>query len=394
MTGMWLSNFEVVLRHEVLPHGSVRIEDGVIAEIVERPVPDPVIDGDGLLLLPGLVDLHGDAIEREIQPRANATLPIDMGVVELDKRHAACGVTTGFAAISFSEDSHSIDGVRSEEFAHRIVSTIGDLKSALMTDLHIHARFEVNNERALPILRTLVDANAVDLVSLTDHTPGQGQYRDLEYFVRYDAKKRNLTLAQAHANARQRIMEREARSSVWEIVSDVTALARQRGIPIASHDDDTPEKVALMQSLGAVISEFPVTLEAAREARRRGMQTVMGAPNALRGRSNTGNLSARAALRDGGVDILASDYHPAALLRAALSLAEDGLATLPDAVALVTDGPARAVGLDDRGMIAVGRRADLALVARRPVPGVRGTFCNGRFVYSSFASASPLVRKW
>ena len=391
---MWLSNFGVVLRHEVLPHGSVRIEDGVIAEIVERPVPDPDIDGDGLLLLPGLVDLHGDAIEREIQPRANATLPIDLGVVELDKRHAACGVTTGFAAISFSEDSHSIDGVRSEEFAHRIVSTIGDLKSALMTDLHVHARFEVNNERALPILRTLVDANAVDLVSLTDHTPGQGQYRDLEYFVRYDAKKRSLTLAQARATARQRIMEREARSSVWEIVSDVTALARRRGIPIASHDDDTPEKVALMQSLGAVISEFPVTLEAAREARRRGMQTVMGAPNALRGRSNTGNLSARAALRDGGVDILASDYHPAALLRAALSLADDGLATLPDAVALVTDGPARAVGLDDRGMIAVGRRADLTLVARRPVPDVRGTFCNGRLVYSSFASASPLVHKW
>ncbi len=383
---MWLSNFEVVLRHEVLPCGSVQVEDGMIAEIIDRPVPEPEVDGNGMLLLPGLIDLHGDALEREIQPQPHAVLPIDMGVVELDKRHAACGVTTGFAAISFAEHSHGSDNVRSEDFAHRIVTVIGDLKAALTTDLHIHARFEVNHDRAVPILRELVAENAVDLVSLNDHTPGQGQYRDMEYFVRYHAHKRNVSLEEARAHARQRVLDREARSCVWEIVSEVTALARQKGIPIASHDDDTPEKVALMQSLGAVISEFPVTIEAAHEARRRGMHTVMGAPNALRGQSNSGNMSARSALRDGGVDVLASDYHPAALLRAALFLAEERLASLPDAIALITDNPANAVGLDDRGAIAVGRRADFALVDRNPVPRVRGTMRGGRFIYSSFAT--------
>ena len=378
---MWLSDFRVVLPDAVLPRGSVRLEDGHVADIVDMPMPNPAIHGAGMLLLPGLVDLHGDMIEREAEPRPGAAFPLDMAVTELDKRLACAGVTTAFVAVTFS-DASTFGHVRSEDRAREIIETIVDLGTTVLTDMRVHARFEVNNERAAPVLYDLVAKHAVDLVSLTDHTPGQGQYRDIENYIRYVARAKGIDQAEVAARTNRRLEEREARPQTWDIVRDVTRLAGEKGLPIASHDDDCIEKVALMQELGATISEFPVTLEAAQEARRRGLVVVMGAPNALRGTSNTGNLGAREALGAGALDALAADYHPGAMLRSALALAEAGLAPLHDAVGLVTAAPARAVGLDDRGAITIGRRADLTIVEERPVPRVRATLCRGRFSHA------------
>ena len=383
---MWLGDFQVVLADQVLPRGSVRVEDGHIAEVRDTAVDRPDLAGDGMLLLPGLVDLHGDMIEREVEPRPGAAFPVDMAVLELDKRMAGAGVTTAFVAVSFA-DAVTFGRVRSEDRAREIIETIGHLNAATLTDMRVHARFEVNNERAPPVLYELVAADAVDLVSLTDHTPGQGQYRDIERYVRYVARKKGLDETEVAARVHRRAAERQERPQTWDIVRAVTGLAREKGVPIASHDDDSAEKVALMQDLGARISEFPVTLDAAEAARRRGLTTVMGAPNALRGTSNSGNLVAREALAAGALDALASDYHPAAMLRAALTLAEAELAPLHRAIGLVTEAPARAVGLDDRGAIAVGRRADLTLVQRHPVPRVRATLCHGQFSHAEARGA-------
>lgn len=387
---MWLGNFQVVQADGIRPSGSVRIEDGFIAEIVTYPVPSPDLDGGGMLLLPGFVDLHGDMIEREVEPRPGAAFPLVMAVTELDKRYAACGVTTAFVAVSFSEDTRSMAGVRSEEFAQKIIGKVRELKPSLLTEMRVHARFEVNNERAAPVLKDLVARHAVDLVSLTDHTPGQGQYRDIERYIRYVAKKKGLSEADVAARAQSRMATRASRPHTWDIVREVTDLAREKRLPIASHDDDSLEKVALMQELGACISEFPVDLEAAKEARRRGMRTVMGAPNALRGLSNAGNLSAREALKAGALDVLASDYHAGALLRAALAFEAEGLKPLHEAIAFISSAPAEAVGLKDRGAIAVGSRADLVLVDRNPVPRIRGTMREGRFIYAE----APILERF
>ncbi len=388
---MWLSDFQVVLPDGVLPQGSVRLEDGHIADIVDRPVADAEFHGDGMLLVPGLVDLHGDMIEREVEPRPGAGFPMDMAVIELDKRLASAGVTTAFLAVSFS-DGIGKGHVRSEVRAREIIHTVVRLNDATLTDMHVHARFEVNNERAAPVLYDLIAEHAVDLVSLTDHTPGQGQYRDIENYVRFVAKWRGMDHAEVEAMTRQRLEERAARPQTWDIVREVTELAHKKGLPIASHDDDTVEKVDLMQSLGATISEFPVTLEAAQEARRRTMVTVMGAPNALRGQSNTGNLGAREAISAGVLDALAADYHPGAMLRAALTVADLKMLPLHQAIALVTDAPAKAVGLNDRGAIAVGRRADLAMVEQQPIPRVRATLNRGQFSHAEVRAASAAPR--
>ena len=377
---MWLSNCAIVLPDTVLPHGAVRIEDGHIAEIRDQPVAGAEIDGDGMLLMPGLVDLHGDMIERELEPRPGASFPLDMAVVELDKRLAAAGVTTAFAAVSFS-DGVTFGPARSEERAASIIDTMVRLRPDLVTDMRVHARFEVNNERAAPVLFDLVRRDSVGLVSLTDHTPGQGQYRDIERYITYVTKKKALDKDHVTRHVQARLEARAAQPQTWAVVKEVTGLARQKGLPIASHDDDTPDKVALMHDLGARISEFPVTLEAAHTARRYDMSTVMGAPNALRGVSHAGNLGAIDALKADALDALAADYHPGAMLCAALTIADAGLAETPRAVAMVSSAPARAVGLDDRGEIAVGKRADLALVASKPTPRVRATFRGGALTY-------------
>src|SRR5262245_55225476 len=178
---MWLSDFRLVLPDRVIERGSLCVENGRIADIVERVMPDAEVTGRRRTLIPGLVDLHGDMLEREIEPRPQALLPMDLALFELDKRLVATGVTTAFAAVTFHRFGNS--EVRSEERARQIVATVNRLHSSLLADFRIHARFEVTNPEAGPVLTSLIEAGLVHLVSLNDHTPGQGQYRDIERFI-------------------------------------------------------------------------------------------------------------------------------------------------------------------------------------------------------------------
>jgi alpha-D-ribose 1-methylphosphonate 5-triphosphate diphosphatase len=382
---MWLSNFTIVLPDEVVSNGSVRIEDGVIAEIRPEAVAGGVIDGGGRLLMPGFVDLHGDMIEREIAPRPNAMMPINFGIHELDKKLAAHGVTTAFAAVSFATES-VYGHVRSLETTAAIIEGITSLRDDLLIDHRVHARYEITNLGAAPALEKLLNAGHVDMVSLTDHTPGQGQYNNIQSYILSIAERRAVSQEMAAEMVAKRIAMRN-NPDIDIKLKHIVDLSLRHGLSLASHDDDSAEKVAEMHDLGVTISEFPVTLAAAEEARRRDLWTLMGAPNALRGQSMSGNLSALDAASAGLLTVIAADYHPAAFVPGIFKIADQ--TNLPTAVAMATRNAARSAGLLDRGEIAVGQRADLVVVEAGEVHRIRATFRGGRFVYSDGTLHQP-----
>ncbi len=373
---MWIKNLKLVLPEGILPRGSVSLEEGRIGSIVEGDVAN-ALDGRGLTAIPGLIDMHGDMLERELQPRPGSRFPFELALYELDKRLVGSGITTAYASISFIEGW----GTRDPQEGLEIIQNIHRYRERLLSDLKVHARFEVTTPRSAPILQEGVANDEIHLVSLMDHSPGQGQFRDLEHYVDYYSRwMRGHSESEAQIRARAQHLLEAPRA--WHIAREVAAVALSKGIPLASHDDDTREKVDLMGSLGASISEFPVTIEAAQEAKRRGMGVVMGAPNAYRGGSHSGNLSALEGIRAGVVDGLASDYHPASLLQSVFKLDREGVLPLPQAVALATWNIARMCGLEDRGRLVNGLRADLVLVEEGACPRVRATFVAGRAVYS------------
>jgi alpha-D-ribose 1-methylphosphonate 5-triphosphate diphosphatase len=379
---MWISDFRVVLKDRVIERGSVRIEAGTIAEIAETPVVGAELSGDGLLLLPGFVDMHGDMVEREVEPRPNVPMPLELGLRDLDRRLAVAGITTAFAAVSFSPSS-TYGHLRSYEHTSAIIRALKSMGSQLLVDHRVHARFEITFPKALSVIEALIAEGAVDLISLTDHTPGQGQYRDIERHVDKMVREKGLSRDEAAQSVAKRIEERSQPAEIMaQTLNAISATCRAHGVALASHDDDTPAKVALMQDLGAAISEFPVTLEAAQEARNRGLATAMGAPNALRGQSYSGNLSAREAHAEGVLDILASDYHPSAILPAILELAKTDPLGLAGATRLATLNPAKALGLSDRGEIALGKQADFVIADDSGIGHVRAALRNGGKIYS------------
>lgn len=377
---MWLSDCRLVLPDQVLESGSVLIGDGQILEIVEGPVADADIHAPHLTVLPGLVDIHGDMLEREVQPRPNADIPVDLALHELDKRLVATGVTTAYAAISFSWETRPT--IRSEDNARRLIETVNHLRPTLLADHYVHSRFEITNPLAGEVLQELLLAGQVHLVSIMDHTPGQGQYRDIERYVEFALSWRRMKgEAVTESNIRDYIAERMNWPKAWDIVQAVAGYAHEHRVIMASHDDDTIEKIRFVADLGVKVSEFPVTAVAAAEARRLGMHVVMGAPNALRGGSLSGNLNAAEAVATGLVDTLASDYHPASMLHAAYGLDRQGILPLHEAIKLVSANPADAVRLHDRGELAEGKAADIVLVDDNGLPRVHGVFRQGKPVY-------------
>jgi len=282
--------------------------------------------------------------------------------------------------VSFSRTAKDNER-RSFEHTSQIIRALKDNIERLRVDHRIHARFDVTYTDAIAALDGLLSSGAVDLVSVMDHTPGQGQYRDLEKLIAYRSHGQGVSMEEARVQIEERIAASVPADQVLDNLERVSRLCQSHGVAMASHDDDTVAKANLMADIGAVISEFPVTIEAAEAAAARGLMIAMGAPNAMRGQSYSGNLSARDAHAAGLLSILAADYHPAAILPAIMAMAEQDPNGLAGAARLATANPAKALGLTDRGDITVGKRADLVLID--PDGHVALTLRQGKKIYAN-----------
>lgn len=384
---MWLSDLKIAQPDGILENGSLRIEDGKIAEIIAGQPSDTTETNlllPGMMAIPGIIDLHGDMLERDIQPRPGADFPVTLGLFELDKRLAATGITTAYAAVAFAWREHDL---RKQDKALEIIDTIHEQRSHLLVDMRTHARFEVSNATTETLLLDLIAENKLHLVSLMDHTPGQGQYSDVAEYINFMSRWLGFDPDKVGRNAVEKVTDAVAQTAEtaydWSLCARLTQIAREHGLPVASHDDDTIEKVNKMHDLGVTISEFPINLEAARAAQAHGMHIIMGAPNAYRGKSSGGNLSALDGIKAGVVNSLATDYFPAAPLHAAFRIAELGILPLHESIKLVTQNPADAVNLTERGRLQVGCLADIVLIDQDEYdhPRVHGTLRDGHFIY-------------
>lgn len=377
---MWLSDFTLILPDRVVPSGSLRIENGLIAEIVESPVPCG-LQGAGMELFPGFIDMHGDMIELELEPRARVDFPMEVALNHLDMRLASSGVTTAYAAVSFSRGVREGER-RSLEHTSRVIRQLSETRGKARVDHRVHARFDITFDNAVGVLADLLKMGHVDLVSLMDHTPGQGQYRNLEIYIKNKAAHHGVSETEAQQMMTTAIAGRtRPQEALLSNMREVSSLCQAHGIPLASHDDDTVDKANLMADLGSVIAEFPVTMEAAAVCADRGLMNAMGAPNAMRGQSYSGNLSARDAHAAGLLHILAADYHPATILPAIRALSASDPCGLAGAARLATANPAKVLGLTDRGTLEVGKRADLVIVEAGD--RVVASFNAGRKIFSN-----------
>ncbi|MEW6018134.1 MAG: alpha-D-ribose 1-methylphosphonate 5-triphosphate diphosphatase [Pseudomonadota bacterium] len=358
----------------VTPSGQIAAElvlsGDVIAAVTPSRAPSAdALDWRGDFVIPGLVDIHTDNLEKHYQPRPGALWDAYGAALAHDGQCVTAGITTVFDSLSLHGRK---DGLDRKDALGPMIDAMDRAQAdgALRADHLLHLRCEVTNPELLKLLEPHADNPRLRLLSLMDHTPGQRQTANVERLQeRMAASGRSPeeieeVLARRHAGRDPGVAYDNRRK--------VVAFAREYGLPLAAHDDETLEHVEEAQDDGCAIAEFPVTLAAARRARELGMAVAMGAPNFVRGGSHSGNLSARESAEAGVLDILASDYVPLSMLRAAFMLMDETGWSPEDAVATVTRGPARAVGLTDRGEIAVGQQADLVRVSRRsdgwPIP--------------------------
>ncbi|MBN2791893.1 MAG: phosphonate metabolism protein PhnM [Desulfuromonadales bacterium] len=375
-------NAQVVTPHEILEGATVVVEQGRISEI--SPGRDKTagawIDAQGQYLLPGFIDLHCDAVERSIEPRPGTFFPTEVALYELDKNLAACGVTTMYHSLSFAENEI---GIRSNLMAAAVLRTVNNMRDNFRVKTRVHTRFEITDSSAVAVLKQLIEENQVDLFSFMDHSPGQGQFKTIASFKNYYGPVYKKTDAEMNALISMKLQLRngEAQRHMDELLS----LCQEKRVPVASHDDDSPEKINWLKDRRVALSEFPINMETARAAKEKGIQTLLGAPNIFRGGSQSKNLSAREAVAQGLGDILCSDYAPLTLVHAVFTLRDLGLKSLPDAVGMTSLNPARAVGIDTRtGSIEVGKDADLTMVGNGlDFPRITRTFVKGREVFRS-----------
>jgi len=390
-------NATVILPDAVLSGGAVLVRDGLIAEVAPaasalRQEPEHVVNAEGAYLLPGIVDLHNDGYEYELNPRPNAALPLPLAFATFERRLVSAGVTTEFHAISFMDRPSTGRSVSAAERASGYIATLRQ-DGFRAVDHQILHRLDVWSPAVLDMVFASVDRMPVRYLSLNDHTPGQGQFRDIAaYIARMKAYEETRGTTPLDVDGMFRtIAERGADTETLPAIYErLRVEAARQPLVVATHDDDSPEKVDFGWALGARVAEFPVTVEAAERQRERGMPIIVGAPNIVRGGSQSGNLDARELIQRGLADIICADYHVPSLLPAALRLVDEGLVGLPAAIRMLTLNAARAVGLTDRGAIAPGQLADLCIarVDGSGVPQIEQVFRQGRSVFS-FVRATP-----
>lgn len=382
MNNFIIENARVVTPEFVIDKGCVCINDGninYIGESIDNRGDMGRIDGQGMWLLPGIIDIHNDAIEKEIEPRPDAFLPLEIAMFSLENRLLTHGVTAIYHSLSF------IDGVSGVRRHGKIISNvegINRLKKSGLIRHFIHARYEITEKNFCQVLIELMEKGNIQLLSFMDHTPGQGQYKKIEVFEEYTEKSNNIDREEVKKIVKDRI-EKSKDKQILEFMNLVAEKAKQLNIPIASHDDDSPDKVMFMKNKGVTISEFPINIESAQAATKEGQHVVIGAPNIIRGFSNSGNMRAIDAVQGGSANILCSDYVPSSILHAIYILHYKYGIKINEAVNMASLNAAKAVGVDeDLGSIELGKQADLILVREMGgIPFVEQMFVGGKSVF-------------
>ncbi|HEX8589245.1 alpha-D-ribose 1-methylphosphonate 5-triphosphate diphosphatase [Pseudomonas sp.] len=358
-----LTNAKIVTADHVFT-GTVVLRDGLISAVdegVSQLARAQNLGGD--YLLPGLVELHTDNLEKHLSPRPGVDWPSASAVMSHDAQIIAAGITTVFDALSIGDVNPK--GKRMQQLPG-MVDAIARANAADMTraEHRLHLRCEVCHPDTLSVFRDLVEQPLVQLVSVMDHSPGQRQFALESKYREYYMGKYHLSSEQMDAFIVEQVANSKTYSDRYRRA--IVDICLARGLSVASHDDATLAHVEESAAYGMSIAEFPTTLEAAQGCRRLGMSVLMGAPNIVRGGSHSGNIAAATLAEEGLLDILSSDYYPASLLQAAFTLgaqldaADESTGTgLARAVTTVSLAPARSAGLHDRGEIRVGLRADL-----------------------------------
>jgi alpha-D-ribose 1-methylphosphonate 5-triphosphate diphosphatase len=377
MTETVLTNARLVLGNSVIEGSILFRGDRIVAIDPGRSSTAAAIDLEGDFVIPGIVDVHTDNLERQVQPRSNARWPSRSAMLAHDAQCAVAGVTTVLDALCIGD--LGFDKERIKTFQDGVIDLDALADAGLLKSEHfLHLRCEVPARDVLTLFDPVARHPRVRMISLMDHSPGVGQYADMAF---YRALRRRDGTPEDHIE--RRIVELQDQRARLRAPHRRALLDRVAGrdVAIASHDDRTEEEVAENARDGIRIAEFPVTMAAAKAAKAHGMTVIAGAPNIVRGGSHSGNVSAADLLRARAVDAFASDYVPASLAEAAfLSAAQIGI-PLPDAIALITDRPARMALLPDRGRLEPGLRADLVRVrVHQGLPVVRQVWRAGERV--------------
>jgi len=382
-----ITNGQVVTEEAILANHEVLIQAGRISGVypsgtISHDQAAEVIDVAGGYIAPGFIDIHADFIETMASPRPTSVMDFNLSIRETEKVLIGHGITTMFHSLSlYKEDEFGFKPIRQPENVRQLIDLIDVSHSRKHLIRHrFHARFEIDNFNEVENLKECLRQDKVHLVSFMDHSPGQGQYRNLEVYRK--------TLKGYKAISDEAIDGIIAKNQVKEkmtiqMISEIADLARKKNIAIASHDDDTVEKIGLVQQFGATISEFPITLEVAKEAKRQGMYTIAGAPNVLLNGSHSGNLCATQAIQHQAIDILCSDYYPAALLHAVFVLHEQHGQDLGQMFNLVSINPAKAVNMaEEIGSIKAGKKADIVVINKIDTnyPAITAVFVDGKLM--------------
>ena len=388
-----------VLLPDDLVETDLLIDDGSTLEIGGPFKADHVIDGRGRILAPAMVDVHGDAFERQLMPRPSVFFPTEAALLETDRQLATNGIATAYHALTLSWEP----GLRSVERGWDMVRTLDALQARLTIENRIQLRWETFAFEAIDLIRHVLDGVLTPSIAFNDHTSMTMRDRSLSVqerlfehnpaFKVIDPDDPSFPPTQT-ANARRVGASVEdyvqmlkgvwpRRSDVPGMIAEVAAMGVERSVPMLSHDDSQEETRGFYRKLGATISEFPMTVDVARASREAGDAIIFGAPNVVRGGSHIGSPSAADMAEAGLCDALASDYFYPALLAAAAHLVQERRLSLHAAWALVSNGPASAMGLSDRGLIEPERRADLVLIdwPDQGTPAITLTLLNGRIAY-------------
>lgn len=361
-----IKNGRIILPDRIVDRKILLIEKDRIHSIADE-IPqeaEKVINAQGRYVAPGFIDIHSDRIEQFILPRPTARFDCELALKECERELLHQGITTMYHSFSLYENELlGKSPLRTKESVEKMARLIQDIHERYHLIHHrFHLRVEIDNLSAFDIASELIKHHMIHEISFMDHTPGQGQYRNLEIYresiTKYEGEEvRTLDF--------EEILERQKKKKTMSVeqLQELSRLAHANGIAVASHDDDTKEKLNLNRELQVDISEFPITIDTAKYAKDLGFATVVGAPNILLGGSHSGNMSAAQAILEGCADVLCSDYYPPALLHGVFIMHEKYQVPLPEMMNKVSLNPAKAVGLGDLyGSIEPGKKADLLII--------------------------------